>query len=197
MRKEYRDNMQLLLTMYNIALVGSVIIVVLNAAERFQATTRVFITVCILWVTVFSSCVFVVPKLLQIRSRKFNPVEEDVLARRAWSIVGNVSNSIPRIGRRVSYRNSQNSNSFGEQSEEDDDIIGSSGKKIRASFIKQATKQPMDAIQETRNSPDDDALSDISRAGEHLSKGKDSSEFLTTDKLSTSGSMSKSSSSSI
>ncbi len=192
MRKEYRDNMQLLLTMYNIALVGSVIVVVINVAERLQATARVFITIGILWVTVFSSCIFVVPKLFQIRSRKLNTREMDELTRRTLSIVGNVPNSLQRLGRRISHRYSQNSNSFGDQSDECEDSNVSSGTNIQTTSI----KQPMEAIQESRNHADDDVLSEISPEDEQLSKRNASSGPTTSDKFST-GDMSRSITSSL
>mmetsp|Transcript_2625 Transcript_2625/g.6205 ORF Transcript_2625/g.6205 Transcript_2625/m.6205 type:complete len:870 (+) Transcript_2625:197-2806(+) len=190
MRKEYRDNQQLLLTMYNIALVGSVIIVVLNAAERFQATTRVFITIGILWVTVFSSCVFVVPKLLLIRSRKLNPVEEDEPARRTLSIVGNIPDSIQRMGRRISHRYSQNSIHFWDQTDEYEDNIGSSGRSTQTASV----KLPMFPIQENRNCSEE--VSQNFSSEEQLNERTGSLDSTAPEKSSTSGSISKSSCSS-
>lgn len=187
MRKEYRDNQQLLLTMYNIALVGSVILVVFNAAEVCQATTRVFITIGILWITVFSSCIFVVPKLLQIRSRKLNPVEEDEPARRTLSIVGNVPNSIQRMGRRISHRYSQSSFHFGDQTDEYEDNIGSSGRSTQTTSV----KLPMFPIQENRNCSEE--VSQNFRAEEQLNERTGSMDSTAPEKSSTSGSISKSS----
>ncbi len=185
--------MQLLLTMYNIALVGSVIVVVFVAAEVYQATTRVFITIGILWITVFSSCIFVVPKLFQIRSRKLNPVEDDEPARRtSMRIVGNVPNSFQRMGRRFSHRYSQNSGiSFGDQNDDYEDNIGSSVRSTQATSF----KPPMDAIQELRTNSEENR-SQIFRSEEHPSDEKSSSESNSPEKSSTRGSTSKSSSSS-
>ncbi|KAL7463939.1 hypothetical protein ACHAXS_004290 [Conticribra weissflogii] len=76
MQKEYRDNRQLILTMYNVALVGSIVLVISNAIEVFQSTMRLIVSTGVLWVTSSSCCVFVLPKLAQIRCRKANAVGE-------------------------------------------------------------------------------------------------------------------------
>jgi len=69
MKKEYRDNQQLMLTLYNIALVGTVILIVANVVKVYQGTIRIFLSVGVFWMTVFSCCVFVLPRLLQIHTR--------------------------------------------------------------------------------------------------------------------------------
>lgn len=69
MKKEYRDNQQLMLTLYNIALVGTIILIVANVVEVYQGTIRIFLSVGVFWMTVFSCCVFVLPRLLQIHTR--------------------------------------------------------------------------------------------------------------------------------
>ncbi len=68
MKKQFRDNQQLILTMYNIALVYSTIFIVANVVDLYQGTMRIFLSIGVFWMTVFSCCVFVLPKLLQIRS---------------------------------------------------------------------------------------------------------------------------------
>mmetsp|Transcript_20067 Transcript_20067/g.43780 ORF Transcript_20067/g.43780 Transcript_20067/m.43780 type:complete len:771 (-) Transcript_20067:110-2422(-) len=58
---------QLIIAMYNIALVGSVVLIVINVMDNGQAARRTLIAVGILWGTVFSCCAFVVPRLLRVR----------------------------------------------------------------------------------------------------------------------------------
>ena len=69
MQKQFNDNKQLILTMYNIAVMGSLIIIVSNVVEVYQGIMRIFVAVGVFWTTVFSSCVFVLPRLLQVHAR--------------------------------------------------------------------------------------------------------------------------------
>jgi len=94
MKKEFRDNQQLILTMYNIALVGTIILIVANVVQVYQGTIRIFISIGVFWMTVFSSCVFVLPRLLQIHTRNSASSvtqEGENGQRRRWSNVANIS----------------------------------------------------------------------------------------------------------
>ena len=56
--------------MYNILLVGIIIILITKVMKINQATNYVVQAIGILWATIFCSCVFVLPRLLRVKERK-------------------------------------------------------------------------------------------------------------------------------
>ena len=60
----------LILAMYNILLVGIIIILITKVMKINQATNYVVQAIGILWATIFCSCVFVLPRLLRVKERK-------------------------------------------------------------------------------------------------------------------------------
>lgn len=64
---DFGEAKQLILAMYNIAVVASIVVIVTNVMTTGQASKRILIAVGILWGSVFSSCAFVIPRLLQVR----------------------------------------------------------------------------------------------------------------------------------
>ena len=75
------ESKQLIVAMYNIALVASVVLIVANVVEAYNGTIRVFVTVAICWCTVFSSGVFVLPRLLRVRAQQGNSNRRVTLSR--------------------------------------------------------------------------------------------------------------------
>ena len=66
---EFGESEQLAIAMYNIALVSSVVLVIVNTVDVTGATSRVLVTIAIVWSTMFSSGVFILPRLLTVRDR--------------------------------------------------------------------------------------------------------------------------------
>lgn len=66
--EEFGEAKQLIIAMYNIALVGSAILITANVVEAYDGTIRGFITVSVCWTTCFSSGVFVLPRLLRMQA---------------------------------------------------------------------------------------------------------------------------------
>ena len=67
MNDDFGEPKQLILAMYNIALVASIVLLVAFAVEAYDGTMRIFITVGVCWCTIFSSGVFVLPRLLRVK----------------------------------------------------------------------------------------------------------------------------------
>jgi len=141
MQKEYRDNQQLILTMYNVALVGSIILVIANAVEVYQSTMRLIVSAGVLWVTTSSCCVFVLPKLAQIRSRKANAGGE----RRSSQISQSINN--------IDYSHRDDVIGVGARSHLDSELNESERTGIPASAVTAgSTKPPLDCIFEDDSS---------------------------------------------
>mmetsp|Transcript_19587 Transcript_19587/g.43617 ORF Transcript_19587/g.43617 Transcript_19587/m.43617 type:complete len:347 (+) Transcript_19587:3-1043(+) len=67
LKGDFGESKQLIIAMYNIAVVGSVVVIIVNVMDSDQATKRVLVAMGILWGSVFSCCAFVVPRLLRVR----------------------------------------------------------------------------------------------------------------------------------
>lgn len=67
MNDDFGEPKQLILAMYNIALVASIVLIVAFAVEAYDGTMRIFVTVGVCWCTIFSSGVFVLPRLLRVK----------------------------------------------------------------------------------------------------------------------------------
>lgn len=70
MKKDFGESKQLIFVMYQIALVGIVIIVVGSLAEVTYELLRIIVTCMVCWCTSISSAVFVLPRLLRMRARE-------------------------------------------------------------------------------------------------------------------------------
>ena len=67
---DFGEARQLILAMYNIAVVASIVVIVTNVMTTGQASKRILIAIGILWGSVFSSCAFVIPRLLQVKDNR-------------------------------------------------------------------------------------------------------------------------------
>lgn len=63
----YQNIIDDILQDYNIALVASIVLIVAFAVEAYDGTMRIFVTVGVCWCTIFSSGVFVLPRLLRVK----------------------------------------------------------------------------------------------------------------------------------
>eukprot|EP00563_Minutocellus_polymorphus_P021157 CAMPEP_0197725082 /NCGR_PEP_ID=MMETSP1434-20131217/6758_1 /TAXON_ID=265543 /ORGANISM="Minutocellus polymorphus, Strain CCMP3303" /LENGTH=223 /DNA_ID=CAMNT_0043310527 /DNA_START=158 /DNA_END=829 /DNA_ORIENTATION=+ len=70
LKGDFGEAKQLIIAMYNIAVVGSVVVIVVNVITTGQASKRILIAIGILWGSVFSCCAFVIPRLLQVRDSR-------------------------------------------------------------------------------------------------------------------------------
>jgi hypothetical protein len=66
MDEKFGESKQLLVAMYNIALVGIVILVVMNTADMYGAGSKLLLSIGILWGSVISAAAFVLPRMIQI-----------------------------------------------------------------------------------------------------------------------------------
>lgn len=69
MNEEFGESKQLIFSMYNIAFVASIIIIVANVVDVYERALCILLTVGVFWCTIFSSGVFVLPRLLQVKER--------------------------------------------------------------------------------------------------------------------------------
>ena len=67
LQSEFNESKQIILAMYDIAVVGSILLVVSNVVVTYQGPKRILFAVGIFWATCFACSVFVVPRLLQVR----------------------------------------------------------------------------------------------------------------------------------
>lgn len=67
---EFNESKQIILAMYDTAVIGSVGLVVEKTATTYQGEQRIILTLCIFWTSCFASLVFVLPRLLQVRNRR-------------------------------------------------------------------------------------------------------------------------------
>ncbi|KAL7472380.1 hypothetical protein ACHAXS_012718 [Conticribra weissflogii] len=89
--------------------VGTILVVwiISAAADLYQGPMRVFITIAIFWMSVFSTSVFVLPRLLQIRARKYSNIlnheSESRTSERSSKVPGNTSslNNVELNGHRA------------------------------------------------------------------------------------------------
>lgn len=69
LKHEFNESKQIILAMYDTAVIGSVVLIVSKTAESYQGEQRILITLGIFWTTSFASLVFVLPRLMQVKSR--------------------------------------------------------------------------------------------------------------------------------
>merc|ERR1712087_634676 len=65
----FNESKQILLAMYDTAVIGSVLLIVSNVAVTHQGAQRILFTVGVFWTTCFASMVFVLPRLMQANRR--------------------------------------------------------------------------------------------------------------------------------
>ena len=70
MEGDFGESKQLIVAMYNIAVVASLVVIVANVSDVSGGTMRVLVTVAVCWSTIFSTGVFVLPRLLQLKNRR-------------------------------------------------------------------------------------------------------------------------------
>ena len=68
--ERFGEAKQLIFSMYNIAFIGVVFLIVDNVATITPAGKNVLQAVAVLWGTVFSSAAFVIPRLISVRRAK-------------------------------------------------------------------------------------------------------------------------------
>ena len=66
---EFDESKQIILAMYDTAVIGSVVLIVVQTTESYQAGQSILLALATFWITCFASLVFVIPRLLQLRSR--------------------------------------------------------------------------------------------------------------------------------
>ena len=67
LKDEFNEAEQLILAMYNIALVGSIVVIVMSSVQTGQASQRLIHAMGIFWATTFSICMFAIPRILRAR----------------------------------------------------------------------------------------------------------------------------------
>lgn len=70
LQDEFNESKQIILAMYDTAVIGSVLLIVSNAVVTYQGEQRLLFAVGIFWTTCFASMVFVLPRLMQVISRE-------------------------------------------------------------------------------------------------------------------------------
>jgi hypothetical protein len=69
LKDEFNESKQIILAMYDTAVIGSVVLIVVKTTESYQAGQSILLALATFWITCFASLVFVIPRLLQLRSR--------------------------------------------------------------------------------------------------------------------------------
>jgi hypothetical protein len=70
LRSEFNESKQIILAMYDTAVVASILLIVCNAVVEFQGEKRLLFCVGIFWSTCFACAVLVIPRLMQIRKKQ-------------------------------------------------------------------------------------------------------------------------------
>jgi len=70
LRSEFNESKQIILAMYDTAVVASILLIVCNAVVNFQGEQRLLFSVGIFWTTCFACAVFVIPRLMQVRKKQ-------------------------------------------------------------------------------------------------------------------------------
>jgi len=84
MKDDFGEAKQLIFAMYNIAFVGVIVVVVTKVADLASSGEKLLQALGVLWGTVFSTGIFVIPRLLQVRESK----RESKLWRRGIQVSG-------------------------------------------------------------------------------------------------------------
>ena len=65
---EFSESRQLIIAMYSIALVGTIILIVVNVADMDRNGHSILKAIGVFWGTVVSTAVFVVPRMIQVKN---------------------------------------------------------------------------------------------------------------------------------
>ena len=70
LQSEFNESKQMIFSMYNTAVILTILIVVSNVALQYQAQQRILFALGIFWITCFSGCVFVLPRTMKFTMRR-------------------------------------------------------------------------------------------------------------------------------
>lgn len=70
LQSEFNESKQMIFSMYNTAVISTILIVVGNVALQYQGPQRLLFALGIFWITCFSGCVFVLPRTMKFTARK-------------------------------------------------------------------------------------------------------------------------------
>ena len=70
LRSEFNESKQIIFSMYDTAVISTIILVVSNIALQYQGQQRLLYSLGIFWITCFAGCVFVLPRTLKFSSRR-------------------------------------------------------------------------------------------------------------------------------
>lgn len=70
LRSEFNESKEIILAMYDTAVVASILLIVCNAVVEFQGQKRLLFCIGIFWSTCFACSVFVIPRLMQVRKKQ-------------------------------------------------------------------------------------------------------------------------------
>jgi hypothetical protein len=70
MQSEFNESKQIIFSMYDTAVISTIILVVSNIALQYQGQQRLLYSLGIFWITCFAGCVFVLPRTLKFSSRR-------------------------------------------------------------------------------------------------------------------------------
>jgi hypothetical protein len=69
LQAEFNESKQVIFSMYDTAVISTLILVVSNVAIKYQGQQRLLFTLGIFWTTCFAGCVFVLPRTMKFTSR--------------------------------------------------------------------------------------------------------------------------------
>jgi hypothetical protein len=69
LQSEFNESKQVIFSMYDTAVIGTIILIVSNLAIQYQGQQRLLYSLGIFWTTCFAGCVFVLPRTLKFSSR--------------------------------------------------------------------------------------------------------------------------------
>lgn len=70
LRSEFNESKEIILAMYDTAVVASILLIMCNVVVEFQGEKRLLFCVGIFWSTCFACSVFVIPRLMQVRKKQ-------------------------------------------------------------------------------------------------------------------------------
>ena len=99
LRSEFNESKEIILAMYDTAVVASILLIVCNAVVEFQGEKRLLFCVGIFWSTCFACSVFVIPRLMQVRKKQAACRDSNTQGNssRAHVLVSGVSASVKQL----------------------------------------------------------------------------------------------------
>jgi len=73
LESEFNESKEIILSMYDTAVISTILLVVANAAVVYQGQKRLLFSLGIFWTSCFASCMFVLPRMMKVQKQRSPP----------------------------------------------------------------------------------------------------------------------------